>query len=34
MPKDERYKHVRRWYAKEKGAATMRGVLEVIEERQ
>jgi hypothetical protein len=30
MSKEERYKQVRRWYAKDKGAATMREVLGVI----
>lgn len=31
MPKDERYKQVRRWYAKDKGETTMREVLQLIE---
>ncbi len=31
MPKDERYLHVRRWYAEDKGVSTMREVLQVIE---
>ena len=30
MPKEERYKQVRRWYAKDKGAATMREVLQLV----
>ncbi len=30
MSKDERHKHVRRWYAKDKGETTMREVLAVI----
>jgi hypothetical protein len=30
MPKDERYKHVRRWYAKDKGETTMREVLAIV----
>jgi len=34
MPKEERYKQVRRWYAKDKGETTMREVLGLIEERQ
>ena len=31
--KEERYKYVRRWYAKDKGESTMREVLGIIEER-
>jgi len=31
MPKEERYKQVRRWYAKDKGETTMREVLGLIE---
>ncbi|UCD23171.1 MAG: thioredoxin family protein [Gemmatimonadota bacterium] len=30
IPKDERYKYVRRWYAKDKGETTMREVLQLI----
>ena len=31
MPKKERFLHVRRWYAKDRGMSTMREVLEEIE---
>ena len=30
MPKDERYKEVRRWYARDKGESTIREVLEAM----
>ena len=30
MPKDERYKHVRRWYAKDKGKTTLKEVLVIL----
>jgi len=30
MPKDERYKEVRRWYARDHGATTIRELLEVM----
>lgn len=31
MPKDERYKEVRRWYAKDRGESTIREVLDVMQ---
>ncbi len=30
-PADERYMHVRRWYARDKGETTLRDVLELME---
>jgi hypothetical protein len=30
MPKDERYKAVRRWYARDKGESTIREVMEAM----
>ena len=30
MPKDDRYKEVRRWYARDRGESTIRGVVEAL----
>ncbi len=30
MPKEERYKEVRRWYARDRGESTLREIIELL----
>ncbi len=32
MPKEERYKEVRRWYARDRGESTLREIIELLED--